>query len=90
MIEILQTIHNKYIPQTGNEILEESIFGGDLLTCERCMNAQEDMRDAPSSAKRLTGLKPVIEDFHTFGNFLQVSTSVLPAQTMTYSILYKM
>jgi hypothetical protein len=36
------------------------------------MNAQEDMRDAPTHKKRLTVVKPVIEDFHTFGNFLQV------------------
>lgn len=71
MIEILQTIH-KYIPEKDNGELEETIFGGDLITCERCMNAQEDMRDAPTHKKRLTGVKPVIEDFHTFGNFLQV------------------
>ena len=71
MIETLQIIH-KYIPEKPNGKLDDTIFGGDLLTCERCMNAQEDMRDAPTALKRLTGLKTVIEDFHTYGNFLQV------------------
>ena len=71
MIETFQIIH-KYIPEKPNGELDDTIFGGDLLTCERCMNAREDMRDAPTALKRLTGLEPVIEDFHTYGNFLQV------------------
>ena len=73
MVDILNHVH-KYVRKDGGHIIEKSIFGGDLLTCERALNAQQDMQDAPTSLKRLEGLIPVIEDFHTFGNFLSVST----------------
>ena len=56
MIEILKTMH-KYIPEEANGKLDETIFGGDQLTCERCMNAQEDTRDAPYSYEMLSWIK---------------------------------
>lgn len=46
---------------------------GDLLTVERSQNAQKGLQDAITSTKRLDGLIPALADFHTYGNFLEVS-----------------
>ena len=46
---------------------------GDLLTTERSENAQDDLQDSTTPSKRLEGLIPALADFHTYGNFLEVS-----------------
>jgi hypothetical protein len=73
MIDILKFLH-QFVP-VGPEGEPISVLSfGDLLTCERQQNSQEDQRDSPTAFKRLEGLIPCIADFHTFGNFLQVLT----------------
>ena len=75
MIDILKHLHN-YLPEK-NSVPESTLFGGDLLTVERCMNVEEDVRDAPTPQKQLSALKPVSEDFHTYRNFLEVSCTTI-------------
>lgn len=63
---------HKLIP--GNDSQHVRVFSvGDLLTVEREQNAQEDLRDSPTCSSRLEGLIPALADFHTFGNFMEVS-----------------
>ena len=46
---------------------------GDLLTVERQQNAQDDLSDSASPSARLEGLIPGLADFHSYGNFMEVS-----------------
>lgn len=64
---------HKYVPRTGTDKLLPILSVGDLLTVERELNAQEDMRNATTREKRKEGLIPTMADFHCFGNFLDVS-----------------
>ena len=71
MIDIMAFLH-QFVPVGKDEEPYHVLSFGDLLTCERQQNSQEDQRNSPSVSKRLEGLIPCIADFHTFGNFLQV------------------
>ena len=72
IVEIMQHLHT-YVPidERGSPI--HVLSGGDLLTCEREINALEDRCNASTAKGRIEGLIPCLEDFHTFGNFLGVS-----------------
>ena len=63
---------HKLVPGHGSDVLCRIFSVGDLLTVEREQNAQEDLRDSPTSSGRLQGLIPALADFHTYGNFLEV------------------
>jgi len=60
MIKILEYLH-KYV-RPGDE---ETVFGGDLLTCERAFNVQRLRRTAPTQLLRLDGILPTAESWHT-------------------------
>lgn len=71
MAKIMTETH-KFIPvvdKTPSKVLS----GGDLLTCERQLNAQDDRADSEDPSKKWGGLVPTIEDFHTFINFCEVT-----------------
>lgn len=75
MLQIMRHQH-QYVPKSNNNLLR-TLSVGDLLTVERAQNAQIDVSDHPTSEERLEGLIPAFADFHTYGNFLEVTISLL-------------
>ena len=57
----------------GNEFDDRVLSGGDQLTCERQHCAQLHMMDSDNKADRLELLEPVVEDWHAFMIFLEVT-----------------
>ena len=72
IVEIMEHLY-QYVPGGKTENPIAVLSGGDLLTVERELNGIEDRCNSQTSQKRLDGLVPCLEDFHTFGNFLAVS-----------------
>nr|XP_054757175.1 uncharacterized protein LOC129263286 [Lytechinus pictus] len=69
---------NAYIPMMKDSNVQiPTLSGGDLLTCERQVNAKKDRQDSTSSASKWEGVIPVIDDFHAMANFLEVIWKVL-------------
>ena len=73
MIDILDTIHSKYVPSKSTvdesgeqttEVLDQIFFGGDQLTEERPRNAKHARGDGDSSFDRLEGVISKVEDWH--------------------------
>ena len=85
MLDILQTIHDEYIPVergtdrlTGEEtveVLEKVFFGGDQLTEERATNARDARGDGDNEFERLEGVIPKVEDWHASRILYQVKNS---------------
>lgn len=87
MVEILTHLH-QYIPsvpfvtkstlETGEVVEEEKanirriIIGGDQLTAARIRSGQRAKQNAESPVRRLEGIIPAAEDWHTKANFLGV------------------
>ena len=71
MVAILDEM-NKYIPVVADDQQLPIISGGDLLTCERQMNTKLDRQESTSAAAKWDGTVPVIDDFHTMANYLEV------------------
>ena len=65
MIDIMETVQEKYIPKinNGSELLP-IFFGGDQLTEERSRNVKLARLDGRTSKERLDGLLPKNEDWH--------------------------
>ena len=72
--KIMERMH-QYVPGHGTDRLQLTMFGGDLLSVERASNAQEDKQDSFTPSRKLLGLMPVLEDWHTMANFYMVSKS---------------
>jgi len=73
IIQILRKVQERYVPMADEtdedgEIIKHIIFalsfGGDQLTEERIINAQQEFRDGPNDYEMLRGLKPAYEDWH--------------------------
>jgi hypothetical protein len=74
-IAAIMTEMHKYVPgSSSNSRMVPVISGGDLLTCEREANVQEDRRES-SAEERWGGMVPNIDDFHTTANFYKVRRS---------------
>ena len=54
-------------------VLHPVLFGGDQLTVARGRAAIKGKVNSQSATKKLSGLVPVIEDWHAKANFLSVS-----------------
>ena len=88
MVEIMTELQ-QYVPMissthevpiaTGETVLEERaaihqvLVGGDQLTAARARAAIKSKENGPTPSKRLSGLVPVVEDWHAKANFLGVS-----------------
>ena len=80
MIDILQELHDKYLPvakQTveGEEvvsILEHLFIGGDQLTDERANNCKAARSDGDTEFERLEGFISKVEDWHAIRILYQV------------------
>jgi len=77
MVDIIQEIHEKYVPTTliqepsaeGDinfvpEVMDKVFFGGDQLTEERARNAVYARADGDTQFERLEGIIPKNEDWH--------------------------
>ena len=72
MLDILQEIHDSYVPACKNRVEEEEVvillerilFGGDQLTDERGRHAVAARSDGDTPFERLEGLLMKIEDWH--------------------------
>ena len=72
MVDIMSHLQ-KYVPKksaTGD--LYPTFFGGDQLTKERAVGAQDSKLQSKDSQKNLKGLIPVVEDWHAWMTFHQV------------------
>ena len=80
MIDIIQDLHDKYLPVTRYNEGEEEIvdvkeilfFGGDQLTDERAGNAVDARSDGDTKFERLEGFLPKVEDWHAVRIIYQV------------------
>ena len=80
MIDILQELHDKYLPvdkQTveGEEvvsILEHLFIRGDQLTDERANNCKAARSDGDTEFERLEGFISKVEDWHAIRILYQV------------------
>lgn len=80
MIDILQEIHNKYLPVSkcseGEEeittVTEMLFFGGDQLTDERGRHSVDARCDGDTKFERLERFLPKVEDWHAVRILYQV------------------
>lgn len=81
MVDILETIQEKYVPFTtvsvqseaGEVVTSEMIFfGGDQLTEERARNIQKARADGQNQKERLEAVYPKNEDWHAIRNAYMV------------------
>ncbi|XP_071796288.1 uncharacterized protein [Asterias amurensis] len=71
ILKTMQYMH-QYVPGHATDKLTRVISAGDLLSCERESSCQEQQQNSDSPSSRFEGLMPVIADFHTYANFLEV------------------
>ena len=80
MIDILQTIHDKYLPVTKcfqadeevTTVAETLFFGGDQLTDERGRHCIDARCDGDTKFERLEGFLSKVEDWHAVRILYQV------------------
>ena len=71
--QIQVTTNNVTVDVTEySSVLHQVLFGGDQLTAARMRGAKEAKCNSVTAAKRLEGLIPVIEDWHTKVVLLEV------------------
>ena len=88
MVDIMEHLY-QYIPSikygerkicSSEVVMKEKakfhpiLFGGDQLTVARARSAMKVRVKSNTSAKKFTGIIPVVEDWHTKANFLGVSS----------------
>ena len=94
MVQIMEELHSyvpakRYNEDLSNEDSEEAIqvpnavihpilFGGDQLTAARARGAKSAKINSYDPFKRLDGLIPIAEDWHTKLNFLGVRKFITP------------
>lgn len=76
MIRIMQRVHSLAVPFIDGTV-EKVVLGGDVLTNERAMSAQQAMRNNESSYEKLLGVIHRPEGLHRQMNFLMVSWVVV-------------
>ncbi|XP_056016938.1 uncharacterized protein LOC125674871 [Ostrea edulis] len=72
MIRILQRVHSLAVPYI-NENIEKVVLGGDVLTNERALSAQQAMRNNETCDEKLLGVIHRPEGLHRQMNFLMVT-----------------
>ena len=64
---------HQFVPGHDSDHLVRIFSIRDLLTVERQQNAQDDLSYSASPSARLEALIPGLPDFHSYGNFMEVS-----------------
>lgn len=72
MIDILQYIHDRYVPHLSETVYIPTLFGGDQLTRERAFHSQDSKLQSSTPMKRLLGVVPECEDWHAKNSYYQV------------------
>ena len=76
MIQIMQHIHQTSVPSFVKDnkkcVAERTVFGGDVLTCERGLGAQEAMDNSDDDYDQLRGVIYRPEGLHRVMNFVKV------------------
>ena len=89
MIDIMETIQEKYIPKVKEESgLKTVFFGGDQLTEERARNVQKARSDGRTKAERLEGLWAKNEDWHAIRIAYEVGIKLIWFYLMNQTIYY--
>lgn len=83
ILKVMQYMH-KYVPGHDTDNLTQVISAGDLLSCERESNCQEEQQNSTSPSSRFEGLMPAIADFHAHANFLEVSIEPQTVDVLFY------
>ena len=82
MVEILEELHDKYVPlrkadpdmeDDDTEVYKAVFFGGDQLTEERARNSQNSRGEGDTTFERLEGIIPKVEDWHAIRLVYQVN-----------------
>ena len=85
MIDILQYIHDHYLPcekvvkneeSESSSLVTQLFLGGDQLTQERARNAQKGRADGDTTFERLEGVIPKVEDWHACRILYQVCSTI--------------
>ncbi|XP_066930033.1 uncharacterized protein [Clytia hemisphaerica] len=85
IIQIIREIQESYVPmmevetengETTKQIIEPLLFGGDQLTEERVINAQQGFVDCRNAYEMLQGLKPAYEDWHLKRTLYEVKEKI--------------
>lgn len=93
MIDILETIQDKFVPlqnnfedpQSTDKIPAELIFfGGDQLTEERARNIQKARANGRTTLERLDATWPKNEDWHAIRTGYKVSNKKMIPEVLTY------
>ena len=84
MVDIMSYLQ-KYVPRKSTSgDLYPIFFGGDQLTKERAVGAQDAKLQSKDSQRKLKGLLPVIEDWHAWMTFHQVYPCNRQAEHIQY------
>lgn len=75
MVDIM-TYMQQYVPVTKKGTVYPILFGGDQLTRERAHNAKDAKLQSANSLKKLQGIIPKVEDWHTRFTYYQVYTII--------------
>ena len=72
--DVIDIIHHiqQYTPSTEDGQVQPVLFGGDQLTRERTIHAQEGKMQSQTPLQRLQGFVAKCEDWHTLVTFNQV------------------
>ena len=77
-VPVKEYTHQKFIPSRNeyvdytNAVVHGTLLGGDQLTAARASGALKAMANAATPVKQLSGLIPVIEDWHVEVIILEV------------------
>lgn len=74
MVDIMMHLH-KYVPTKAAGEFYPIFFGGDQITKERATCAQDAKLQSTEQHQKLRGLTPVVEDWHAWMTFYQVSVN---------------
>lgn len=86
MVDIIEVIQ-QYTPQSKEGKLSPLFFGGDQLTRERAVHAQEAKSQSSTALGRLQGVIPKAEDWHTLVTFYQVG-QIITMQVVALVIFF--
>ncbi len=68
------TLSNGEIIEEDQSVMHSILLGGDQMTAARVRAAKDAKANAQTSYQRYEGIVPVLEDWHTKGNFMKVSS----------------
>ncbi|XP_069128258.1 uncharacterized protein [Argopecten irradians] len=93
IITILNRIQQKFVPHTHGtkpKVIQNIVFGGDVLTNERAYSAQQAMANGETDFERLGGFIHRPEGFHRVMNFVLLIYQTFYKQTADRGTLWQL